>query len=144
MDSVSSKELIPQGFPPASTPPVPFIITIPVAGFISVAIDASSNIEFLFLTERERSGLSEAVSSGIGIVFGELGASKDEEIAKRHPIPMKSTRSNQAMIPPKSMLSETLDNYTQHTKNATVIEHKLLKETNGLYSSAELEGKLHF
>ena len=50
---------------------------------MSVAIDASSNIEFLYLTEREISGLSEAVSSGIGGGVGELGASRKVQVGQR-------------------------------------------------------------
>jgi len=96
---------------------------------MSGAIELSEN-RWLVVPEIE--GFSESVSSGIGIVFVELGASKQEEIAKRHPIPIKSTRSNQAIITPKPIFSETLDNYTHHTKNATVIESKCSKKTNGL------------
>ena len=78
-------------------------------------------IEFLYLTEREISGLSEAVSSGIGGGVGELGASKYEEIAKRNPIPIKSARSNQAIMPPKPILSKTLDDYNTAQTNATAV-----------------------
>jgi len=69
----------------------------------------------------EVNGFSDAVSSGIGGVLGELGASKYEEMAKRNPIPIKSARSNQAIIMPKPILSETLDDNNTAQTNETVV-----------------------